>query len=140
VSVLVMDIDVIFVGKLDPIFAGAQYGLMPRLHQSNWCTRTLGGVVFASAKPLGRIFLDHACWRIRKFLTLGIYWFAFDQYALYRALRYMERQDGLAHFRPLNGEQVSFDLEVEAPILYPKGQDKEGEQFKQLASNALLVG
>src|SRR5438477_120886 len=73
VAILLMDIDVIFAGRLEGIFAGAHYGLMPRLAQKNWCKRTLGGAVFVSSSPLGRAFLDHACLHIRKFLTLGLY-------------------------------------------------------------------
>jgi hypothetical protein len=140
VSVIVMDIDVIFAGRPAAIFEGAQYGLMPRLAQKNWCKRTLGGVVFASSAPLGRAFLDRACLQIEKFLSLGLYWFAFDQYALYRALSYMKRRHGLAGFRALTHEHVSFDLAAQAPILYPKGRSKESDAFKALANDAMLAG
>jgi hypothetical protein len=139
-AILLMDIDVIFAGRIEPIFAGSDYGLMPRPTQQNWCKRTLGGVVFARPSPLGQAFLDHACLQIGKFLTRGRYWFAFDQYGLYRALLHMKRRDGLAHFCALTDRHVSFDLAAEAPILYPKGRSKEGEAFSALASDAVLAG
>lgn len=139
-SVLVMDIDVIFAGKLPPLFDGADYALMPRLRQQNWCKRTLGGVVFASSSPLGREFLDYACLHIRKFLSRGLYWFAYDQYALYLALKHMKRRDALAHFRALTDEHVSFDLSADAPILYPKGKRKDGDAFNRLSNDATVIG
>lgn len=139
-SVLLMDIDVLFASRVDAMFAGADCGLMPRLDQKNWCKRTLGGVVFASSSPLGRAFLDHACLHIRKFLTLGLYWFAFDQYALYRALRYTRQRDGLARFRALTPNHVSFDVSASAPILYPKGKRKDAAAFNLLANDAIVAG
>jgi len=138
VAILLMDIDVIFAGRLEGIFAGAHYGLMPRLAQKNWCKRTLGGAVFVSSSPLGRAFLGHACRHIRKFLTLRLYWFAFDQYALYRALLHMKRHDGLANFRALTSAHVCFDLSAKAPILYPKGRSKGSKEFELLAKSATL--
>lgn len=130
---LLMDIDVIFGGLLVPIFAGTDYALMPRLSHKNWCKRTLGGVVYASYSPTGRAFLAETCLQIRKFLSSRLYWFAFDQYALYRALLRMRRRDGLAGFRALTPEQISFDLAGDAPILYAKGNQKHQDAYISFA-------
>ena len=64
----------------------------------------------------------------------------YDQYALYRALRYTRQRDGLAGFRALTPNHVSFDVSASAPILYPKGKRKDAAAFNLLANDAIVAG
>lgn len=140
--ILLMDIDVMFMDSIDGLFADADYGLMPRLSSGKWCKRTLGGVVYVSNSEVGRHFLGRACRYIRKFLALRrlLYWFAFDQYALYRAMVRMQQHPSRPRFRALTEAHIGFEPESDAPIFYPKGRRKERTEFMPVSGATFAEG
>lgn len=131
---LILDIDILFNADIRPRFAGdIEYAAMLRLDQCNLAKRTLGGTVFASLSPRGRLFLEQICVHVERFIAGKTYWAGFDQYALYRAYRHMKSRMGLAGFSELTAKDVSLNLGPDALILYPKGKIKDEEEFAQLA-------
>jgi hypothetical protein len=52
----------------------------------------------------------------------------------------MRQRDGLARFRALTRDHVSFDVSASAPILYPKGKRKDAAAFNLLANDAIVAG
>ncbi len=134
-SLLIMDIDVLFNGDVAHSFSGdVDYALMPRFNEKNLCKRTLGGVVYVSSRPSGRAFLAHACKYIERFLGRKRYWFAFDQLALYQALKHMKARELLRGYKPLTAQDVSFDLAPDALILFPKGKAKGQDKFARISA------
>jgi hypothetical protein len=132
--VLVLDIDLLFNADIRTRFAGdAQYALMRRPKKCSLSKRILGGVVYASSSPIGRLFLNQICEHIERFLGSGTYWYCFDQYALYRAFLYMKSKTKLNGFSELTSKDVSLTLALNALILYPKGTAKDEGEFAALA-------
>ncbi|MBI2717623.1 MAG: hypothetical protein HY245_08720 [Rhizobiales bacterium] len=133
-TLLITDIDILFNGNIKDRFGGGiECALLLRPNEKNLCKRTLGGVVFASANPVGQQFLATACDYIERFLRAGFYWFAFDQFALYRAVRAMSEDERRNSFSALTSRDVSFELAKDGLILFPKGKLKDEEAFANLA-------
>lgn len=130
---LIIDVDVLFNGEIAQRFGeGIDFALMKRFAEKKVCKRTLGGVVYVSSSQAGQDFLDHTCTSIGKFLARRRYWFAFDQYALYEAVRYMEAHGRATGFSDLSEKDVSFDLAPDSLILFPKGKAKAQDKFSLL--------
>jgi hypothetical protein len=135
-SLLISDIDVLFNGNLEDRFTrDIACALLLRPEEDDLSKRALGGVVFVSASAVGQRFLARACGRIARFLAAGFYWFAFDQYALWRAVQTMPAHEKRSCFSPLTEADVSFDLSEEALILYPKGALKDDDEYSSLAGS-----
>ncbi len=133
-SLLISDIDVLFNGNLEDRFTrDIACALLLRPEEDDLSKRALGGVVFVSASAVGQRFLARACDRIARFLAAGFYWFAFDQYALWRAAQSMPADERRSCFSPLTEADVSFELSGEALILYPKGALKDEDRYSSLA-------
>lgn len=133
-NLLITDIDVLFNGNIRDRFGGdIECALRLRPDEKELCKRTLGGVVFASASPVGNKFLATACGYIERFLQAGFYWFALDQYALYRAVQAMSEDEKRNSFSALTPRDVSFELAKDGLILFPKGALKGEEAFASLA-------
>lgn len=133
-SLLIIDIDVLFNGNIKERFTGdVACALLLRPDERNLSKRTLGGVVFASSSPAGRKFLAHTCGYIERFLAAGFYWFAFDQYALFRAVQAMPEKERQTQFSPLTQRDVSFEFAEDALILFAKGTLKDEEEYSNLA-------
>ena len=133
---LMLDIDVLINGDVRSRFGGdVGVSLLLRPDEPYLSKRTLGGVVFASTTPEARTFLATACDYIERYLGAGIYWFAFDQYALYKGVQSMSPEARAARFSPLTSRDIDFDLSGHGLILYPKGALKHGEAFAQIAAS-----
>jgi len=133
-SLLIIDIDILFNGNIRERFTDdIACALLLRPDESNLSKRTLGGVVFASASPVGQAFLSRACDYIERFLAAGFYWFAFDQYALFRAVQAMSEKERFNQFSPLTQRDVSFEFAKDALILFAKGTLKDEEEYSNLA-------
>src|SRR5262249_2374680 len=139
IPVLILDVDVLFNGDVVRRFNNdADYALLRRAKRCNLSKRTLGGVVYASTSPRGRMFLDQICNHIERFLGSKSYWYCFDQYALYKAFLHMQAHEKLAGFSELTRRDVSLDLAPDAMILYPKGRAKDDDEFTQRTSEYAL--
>jgi hypothetical protein len=133
-SLLIVDIDILFNGNIEERFKGdIACALMLRPEEQNLSKRSLGGVVFASGSAVGQAFLSRACDDIARFLAAGFYWFAFDQYALYRSVQRMRAQERRDQLSLLTERDVSFDFARDALILYPKGALKDEHEYSSRA-------
>lgn len=133
-SLLIIDIDILFNGNVRQRFTGdIACAVLLRPHENNLSKRTLGGVVFASASPVGQAFLSRACDYIERFLAAEFYWFAFDQYALFRAVKTMSKKERRSHFSPLTQRDVSFEFAEDALIYFAKGTLKDEDEYSNLA-------
>jgi hypothetical protein len=134
VSMLITDIDILFNGDIEGrLGRETDVALQLRPDERNMCKRTLGGVVYVSARTTGREFLSRVSSDISRFLAAGFYWFAFDQLALYRAVKSMPRDAFENRFSALSGSDISFDLGRGGLILFPKGKLKDQQEFADLA-------
>lgn len=130
---LITDVDILFNGNVEERFSGAiDVALMLRPEERNICKRTLGGIVYVSARVAGRNFLARTAGSISRFLAAGFYWFAFDQLALYRAVRAMPKDSFATGFSPLTHHDISFDMDQDGLILFPKGKIKDQQEFADL--------
>jgi len=133
-SLLIVDIDILFNGNIEERFSGdIACALMLRPQESNLSKRALGGVVFASGSAAGQSFLARACDDIERFLAAGFYWFAFDQYALYRSVQRIRASERRNLVSLLTEHDVSFDFVGDALIFYPKGALKHENEYSSLA-------
>jgi hypothetical protein len=139
-DILMTDIDILFNGDVTKRFcAPADVGLFLRLGERNLCKRTLGGLVYASARPNGRKFLSHVADDISRFLAAGRYWFAFDQLALYRAVLRMPEASRRSHILELTTQDMSFDFSPDGLILVPKGRSRDEGRFAALSKKYSFV-
>jgi hypothetical protein len=133
-SLLITDIDILFNGNIRERFKGdIACALLERARERNLSKRFLGGVVYVSASPVGQRFLRRVCNYIERFLAAGFYWFAFDQYALFRAVQEMPANERRNNFSLLTQRDVSFEFAEDALILFPKGGLKDEERYSNLA-------
>ncbi|WP_210880184.1 putative nucleotide-diphospho-sugar transferase [Roseovarius autotrophicus] len=129
-NLLITDIDILFNGDVSSRFTDKiDVSMMLRLKQRNICKRTLGGVIYVSATKVGRTFLSQTALEVRRFLSAGFYWFAFDQLALYRAFKSMSKDAIRSGFSPLTDSDITFDMHRDGMILFPKGKIKNSQEF-----------
>ena len=133
--VLITDVDVLFNGDVTQRFGKeTDVALFLRPEERNLCKRALGGMVYASARPAGKEFLAHVAKDVSRFLAAGFYWFAFDQFALYRAVRALPAEIRSSHLSQLTMRDMSLDLDPDGLILIPKGKAKDEESFIALSA------
>lgn len=135
-SLLITDIDLLFNGDALARFGnGIDIAMFLRPTERNLCKRVLGGVVFVAGSGVGMQFLSKVTSNISRFLAAGYYWFAFDQFALHRSLRKMQKKTVNLNFSQLDTRDMSFDFDLRSLILVPKGKTRDQEAFQALAAS-----
>lgn len=133
--VLITDIDVLFNGDVTKRFGkDTDVALFLRPEARNLCKRALGGMVYASCSPAGKQFLAHVAKDVSRFLAAGFYWFAFDQFALYRAVLALPAGMKYPQLSLLTSKDMSLDLDPDGLILVPKGKAKDQGAFAALSA------